>query len=245
MAGGTFTGEWDFITLVTLWNFYGLPALLVGVVIGVVFRRRSRSRADAILDSLRTVSLVGLIHYGLTARALIQLFQELLTLREMGIPESFFSLISWALASLVNPLLGRGLRRRRPRARQCALLWYGLLSFIAIAVVLWRRRYHVAIDPARWPDYLVGSGLPVFLLVVMLLPRIKRVFIAGAPAPPDEAKVPSDREQAPDRAPISTNSPPTSWCITSLLCLLLLIIVSSTLVLDVADWASRLVFETE
>jgi len=194
MAGGAELFEWDFIKLVTLWNLYGLPALLVVVAIGVLIRRGFRSSTAVILDGLRTVSLVGLIHYGLALRALVQLAQELLTLRAMGIPESFFNLISSIVAVLLNPYLGRGLRRRRPRARRLALVWYAFLSLIAVAVVFWRRRYHLAFDPARWPDYLVGHGLPFFLLAVMLLPRIKRVFAREAPAPRSVAGEPSDHE---------------------------------------------------
>jgi len=243
MAAGAEAIEWDFLTLVTLWNLYGLPVLLVIVAIAVVIRRRSRCSTTAGLDGLRTVHLISLIHYAQALRSLVQLLQELLKLRAMGIPESFATFVICVLAVLINPLLGFGLWQRRPRARRCAIAWYAFLSVIAIAVTLWRCRYHAAIDPARWPDDLVGSGLPLFLLVVMLLPRIKRVFAAKASSPRELDSESSDRELAPALAPTFSTARPPRWTIVSLLCLLLLIIVISTLVVDVADWADRLVFE--
>jgi len=243
MPAGAEPIEWDFLTLVTWWNLYGLPVLLVVVAITVVIRRRAQSRATAGLDGLQTVHLIGLIHYGLALRALVQLVQELLALRAMGIPESLPTLIICVLAVLINPLLGFALWRRRPRARRWAIAWYAFLSVIAIYVTLWRWRYHAEIDPARWPDDLAGSGLPLFLLVVMLLPRIKRVFAAKASSPPEPGGESSDGELAPNLAPTRAAPTPARWTIVSLLSLLLLIIVISTLVVAVADWASRLFFE--
>jgi hypothetical protein len=238
MAGGAEPIEWDFLTRLTVWNFYALPALLVVIAIAVKIRGRSRGAETIHPDRLRTVLLIGLIHYALGLRALVQLLQELLTLRAMGIPESFFNLVTCVFASVVNPLLGRGLRRRRPRARRFALVWYTLLSAFAIFVVFWRRRYHVAIDPVRWPDYVVSNGLPLFLLGVMLLPQTKRVFRAHAAAATDAAAEPAP-------APALSPAQPAAWGIISLVSLLLLVIVTSTLVADVADWISRVFFEGE
>jgi len=245
MAAGAVSIEWDFLTLVALWNIYGLPCMLVVVEIVVLIRRRSRSSTAVGLDGLRTVRLIGLIHYGLALRSLVQLIQELLTLRVMGVAESFPNMICWALAVLVNPFLGLALRRRRPRARRWAMAWYAFLSSIAIVVTLWRWRYHAAFDPARWPDDLVGQGLPLFLLGVMLLPRIKGVF-AAKPSPPREVDSElSGGEPASALTPTGSTSRPRAWTIVSMLCLLLLIIVISTLVVDAADWARRLVVESE
>jgi len=245
MPTGDDSIEWSFLTLVTLWNLYGLPLLLAVVAGAVVIRRRSTSRAAAGLDGLRTVRLIGLIHYALALRSLCQLTQELLTLRAMGIPESFANLITCALAVLVNPLLGLGLRHRPPRARRWAISWYAFLSLFAIGATLWLWRYHVEVDPARWPDHLVGYGLPLLLLGVMLLPRIKRVFAADAASRPEVGSEPGDRERVPALTPTLSAPTRARWTIVSLLCLLLLMIVISTLVVDVADWASRLVIESE
>jgi len=245
MAAGALSIEWDFLTLVMLWNIYGLPVLLVVVAIVVLIRRRSRSSTVVWLDGLRAVRLIGLIHYGLALRSLVQLIQELMTLRVMGVAESFANLICWALAVLVNPFLGLGLRRRRPRCRRWAMAWYAFLSLIAIVVTVWRWRYHAAFDPARWPDDLIGNGLPLFLLGVMLLPRIKRVFAAEVSSPREVDSEPSGREPAPALTKTLSTPAPAGWTIVSLLCLLLLIIVISTLVVDVVDWARRLVFEPE
>jgi len=245
MAAGADAIEWDFLTLVTLWNLYGLPVLLMVVTIAVVIRRRSQSPAAAGLDGLRTVHVICFIHGGLALRSLVQLTQELLALRAMGIPESLATLIICVLAVLINPLLGVGLWHRRPRARRWAIAWYAFLSAIAIYVTLWRWRYHAEVDPARWPDDLAGSGLPLFLLVVMLLPRIQRVFTAKASSPQEVESEPSGRERAPALTPTRSADTPARWTIVSLLSLLLLIIVISTLVVDAADWASRLFVEPE
>ncbi|MFI5459145.1 MAG: hypothetical protein ACHRXM_27265 [Isosphaerales bacterium] len=245
MAAGALSIEWDFLTLVTLWNVYGLPVSLVVVAIVVLIGRRSRSATAVWLDGLRTVRLIGLIHYALALRAVVQLVQELLTMRVMGVAESFANLICWAVAVLVNPFLGLGLWRRRPRARRWAMAWYAFLSLIAIAVTLWRWRYHAVFDPARWPDDLVGNGLPLFLLGVMLLPRIKRVFAAKASPPRDVDGELSGGGPASALTPSVSTPAPAAWTIVSLLCLLLLLIVISTLVVDLADWARRLVVESE
>ena len=236
---------WDFLTLVTLWNLYGLPLLLAVVAIGVVIRRHLTSSNAAGLDGWRSVRLIGSIHYALALRSLCQLMQELLTLRAMGIPESFASLITCALSAAVNPLLGLGLRHRPPRARRWAISWYAFLSFFAIMATLWLLRYHVEIDPARWPDHLVGYGLPLLLLAVMLLPRIKRAFALESAPRRDVGSEPGDPERTPATAQMLSTSTPARWTIASLLCLLLLIVVISTLIVDLADWAGRLVSRSD
>jgi hypothetical protein len=245
MAAGTNSIEWDFLTLLTLWNFYGLPILLAVVAIAVKFRSPSRAAGTVGFDALRTILLIGLIHYAQALRALVQLVQELLTMRAMGIPESFFNLVTCVFAVVVNPLLGRGLRRRRPRARRWAMAWYVFLSSFAIFVVFWRRRYHVAVDPTRWPDYLVSNGLPWFLLGVMHLPRIKRVFAAGRSEPLGDAGEAAGSTALPGVETTASSPPPAHWGVVSLASLLLLVIVASTLVVDVADWVSRLFLESE
>jgi hypothetical protein len=246
MAEGGDAIEWDFVTLVTLWNFYGLPVLLVAFAIADLFRRsRSRDAMSVRFDGLRSVSLIGLIHYALGVRALVHLAQELLTLRAMGIPESFFNLVTWSFSSVVNPLLGLGLGRRRPGARRWAIAWYVLLSAFGIFVVFWRRRYHVAVDPGRWPEYLIANALPLFLLGAMFVPRVKRVFDRVKPPKYQPITEETDGELPPGRALNSSSSDRSDWGILSLLCLLLQVIVLSTVIVDVADWGSRVLFEQE
>src|SRR5260370_29139341 len=104
--------EWDFLTLAAWWNLYGLPVLLLAIAtVTILARRRRGPAALASLDGNSTVRRVGLIHYAMALRALIQLVQELLALRIMGIPQSFpvFGLIPPAIALLLNPLFGLGL----------------------------------------------------------------------------------------------------------------------------------------
>ena len=98
--------EWDFITLVAWWNLYGLPVLLVVVAIAVLIRSRSRPATTPRQDSSRIVRRIGLIHCALAIQALIFLVQELLTMRTMGIPESFISPIAGLIDTVVNPVLG-------------------------------------------------------------------------------------------------------------------------------------------
>jgi hypothetical protein len=182
------------------------------------------------------VRRIGLIHYGLALRALIFLVQELLTMRTMGIPESPVILIPSVIGVVINPLLGLGLRRRPPRSwtRWCAIAWYTFLSFLAIYATYWLWRNKAAVDPARWPDNLVWLGLPVFLWVVMLLPRTGRAF--GAKADTGSTTNPSDQELA-----SGPGSPGWPW--VSLSALLFLIVLSSTVAVEAVDWVHRLVTE--
>ncbi len=237
--------EWDFLTLVTLWNLYGLPLLLAVVAIGVLIRRHLTSSATAGLDGPRTVRLIALIQFALALRSWFQLTQELVTMRTMGVTESFASIITYTVGSFVNPLLALGLRHRPPRGRRWAISWYAFWSLIAVKAMHWRWRFSVQIDPARWPDDLVGYGLPLLLLGVMLMPRIKRVFAAEPASPPAVGSQPADADRVPAAIQnLSTTTRPR-WTIVSLVCLLLLIVLISTLVVDVTDWVRRLIFEPE
>jgi hypothetical protein len=223
-----------FLTVVTWWNLYGLPALLavVAVVVVVVLARRharAAKIAGLVDDGTLAVRRLGLIHYGLALRAGIFLVQELLTMRTMGIPESLVTLVLSAVAVVINPLLGFGLRRRPPRTRtrRWAIAWYTFSSLIASYTTYWLWQYHAAVDLARWPDNLVSLGLPVFLWVVMLLPRTRRAF-----APATESTNPSDREPS-----------LPGWPWLSLPALLILIVLSSTVAVDAVDWAFRMATE--
>ena len=231
--------EWDFVTVVECWNLYGLPVLLALVAIAVLVRRRSRPEPSGLSDSQRIVRRIGLIHCVLAAQALIVLVQALLTMRTMGIPESFVSPIAGLLETLVNPVLAIGLLRRRSLTRRLAIVWYAIRSLLGILIIAWRWYYQVPIDLATWPELLVSRIMPLFLFVVMLLPRIKRVFVKGAKPGPLTAQT-SDTELAPPLA-----ESPIGWPVVSLATLLLLIVAGSNLVVDTADWGYRLAFESE
>ncbi len=190
-------------------------------------------------DSSRIVRRIGLIHCALSIQALIFLAQALLTMRTMGIPESFVSPIAGLLDTMVNPVLAIGLLRRRSLTRRLAIVWYAIRSLLGILIIAWRWYYQVPFDLATWPELLVSRIMPLFLFLVMLLPRIKRVFVKGAKPGPMAAQT-SETELAPPLA-----EAPIGWPVVSLATLLLLIVAGSNLVVDAADWGYRLAFESE
>ena len=122
------------------------------------------------------VRIVALIHLSLGLHGAIRLVQELLTMRVMGVTESFANFVVELISVIVNPLLAIGFWRARPMARYWAIAWYVFLSAIAVFVAHWYWRYHVPVEPRSWPNHLAGKVMPLFLLVVMFLPRVKRVF---------------------------------------------------------------------
>ena len=114
MPEGNEAVEWDFLTFVTGWNLYALPVLLLvtGGFIFVKNRRWATSDARAIdFDSRRLVRIVALIHLSLGLHGIIRLVQELLTMRVMGVTESFANFIVEMLSAVVNPLLAIGFWR--------------------------------------------------------------------------------------------------------------------------------------
>jgi hypothetical protein len=240
MTEGDGSFEWDFLKLVALWNLYALPVLL-GLVVARAFIRTRSTHDGSRSDAIATVRQIGMIHYVMGARALIQLAQELITLRAMGIPQSnpITGFIFPGLSVLVNPLLGRGLRRLHRGSRRWAIVWYVLWSFFAVWAAYWMWHYRAAVVLSDWPDHVAGKAMPILLLFIMALPRTRRAF----------------REQ---KATTTTPEPGTSnggvaqagvradadgGLLVSLLVLLLLVVACSTLVVDAADWIQRLVFE--
>jgi hypothetical protein len=230
---------WDFLTVIDGWILYGLPILLVVAAAVTLRYGRSHAKANASSDSLRTVRRIGLIHCALAAQSLIFLAQELLTMRTMGIPESHISLVVGSITTVMNTVLAFGLLHLSPIARRLALFWYALLSLISLLAIAWLYYYRVGIDPMKWPEQVVSKILPLFLLVVMLLPRAKQVFANRARLAPATAE-PSDRDGA---AALAEGS--VGWRIISLAALLFLIVVCSNLVVDAADWGYRLAFVSE
>jgi hypothetical protein len=231
--------EWDFVTLVAWWNLYGLPVLLSLVAIGVLIRARSRPATTTSRDSSQIVSRIGLIHCALAIQALILLVQALLTMGAMGIPESFVSPVAGLIDTVVNPVLAIGLLRRSSLTRRLAIAWYAVRSLLGILVIAWRWYYQVPFDLATWPELAVSRVMPLLLLTLMLLPRIKRVFVKEA-----MPELPNDGTSHPELASPLVDAP-VSWPIASLATLLLLIVVYSNVVVDAADWGYRLAFEAE
>jgi hypothetical protein len=229
--------EWDFLTLAAWWNLCGLPLCLAAVAVTVVVRNRWTGGITPAVDGARAVAFIGCIHFTLALRGLIQLVQELLTLRVMGIPQSFpiVGLVAPALAVVVDPLLGLGLLRRRPVARWCAIAWYALWSALTIYVGYWMWRHSVRVDPASWPDQVVSKGLTMYLLVVVFVPRVRHVFVTKRLL----AATRNDTGASASAAPASR----PAWPAVSLPTFLVLIIVLSTVVVDATDWAIRLATE--
>ncbi len=212
------TIEWDFITLVAWWNLYGLPVLLALVAIAALIRSRSRPATTDGQDGSQIVRRIGLIHCALAIQALIFLVQALLTMRTMGIPESFVSPIAGLIDTVVNPVLAIGLLRRRSSSRRLAIVWYAIRSLLGILIIAWRWYYQVPFDLATWPELAVSRIMPLVLFVIMLLPWIKRVFVKEtlSKRPKDEPSDPrgssSTRENTNRRAGRFTADPFVSDC---------------------------------
>jgi hypothetical protein len=237
MPEGDGASLWDFLTLATLWSLYGLPLLLLatGAFILVKKRRLDRSNlAEVAGDGRRVVRIVALIHLGLGLHGAVLLVQELLKLRVMGVPESFATLVIETLAVIVNPPLALGLWLARRGARWSAIAWYLFLAVLGVVVARWLWHYGVAIEPRSWPNHLAGKLMPFFLLVVMFLPRVKRVF-----ARPKKKTISEVALEAIEPGPEKMER----WSIVSLICLLFLIVVVSNFAVDAADWIERSVSE--
>ncbi len=231
------SSAWDFLTLATWWSLYGLPILLLatGTFILVKKRRLDRSNlANVALDGRRVIRIVALIHLVLGLHGAILLVQELLTFRVMGVSESFATLITETLHVIINPPLALGLWLARPWARRLAIAWYLFLAVLGVMVANWMWRYHVAVEPRSWPNHLAGKVMPWFLIVVMFLPRVKRVF-----ARPKKATVTEVGSVADEPSP----EPSGRWSILSLIALIFLVVVISNFAVDTADWIERSVAE--
>jgi hypothetical protein len=239
--------EWDFLTLMSWWNLYCLPAVLVAaaaLVFGRPVLRGLQVKTDARLDGMRIVRLAALIHLGLAIRSSIALAQQLLTFREMGVAESFASLVLAVLGVLVNPALAIGFWRRRPAAWWFAIAWYAFLTVIAILVIRWLLDYSVPFDPAWWPYHAAGKVLPLFLLFVMFLPRTRQAF--AKKTKPDNKRIERDEELARVDAATPEERPGAPrWSLISVLTLWFLIVVVSTVAVESAEWIDRLVWPPE
>ena len=130
------------------------------------------------------------------------------------------------IAIPVNLAIGHGLWRLRRWGRRVAIPWDALVAIITALVAAWQWKYRASARLDQWPDYLVSDVLPWFLLVVMLLPGTRLLFAGPRSA------------AAPGRQLLPAGG--RRWLsVVSLAALLLLIVVISTLVVDVADWVVR------
>ena len=164
-----------------------------------MIRVRARQEPALPLDSSRTVSLDRLIHCVLAVQALIFLAQELLTIRIMGIPESHISLVvgsitRWSTRCWRWPDAPDFVRPPPGDCLVCASVGLGDRGH-GLAVVLSRR-----LRSGRWPELIASRFMPLFLLVVMLLPRIKRVFAKACESSRRSRQPPSEtgRRRGPD-----------------------------------------------
>jgi hypothetical protein len=211
--------SWDLLFLIDCWNLYALPTILVVTAIVVILRQSRRTSGAG--SSRRIVDRLGLIHYLLSLSFLIAIAQEWLSGGATG-PQILLikSLYAPLLSVVVNALLGFGLRRLSRRARLAAILWNAVWTLIALISMTWRVYYHATIDPARWPDDIfVAKLLPMLLFILLLLPPVKRVFDRSSP-----------------------DDDPRENVVISLLALVALIILASTLTIDIADWTFRVAF---
>ena len=74
MPDGDGPSAWDFLTLITWWNLYALPALLVAAAVFAFVKHRwpgNQKSADIELDGRRLVRIAAIIHLvvGIHARA--------------------------------------------------------------------------------------------------------------------------------------------------------------------------------
>ena len=235
------TGTWDVITLIAWWNLYGLPVLLFLVATAVMIRRlrqgsnateglRLDSRGDSSREPLRaTIRLIALIHLGLAIRAGIGLVQELLSLREQGIPQSnpVTGFIIPVISIPANLAIGHGLWRIRPWGRRVAIGWDLVVVVVTALVLAWQVKHGATVWLDQWPDYLIFAGLPWFLLVVMLLPGTRALFSLTQSGTIRGTKAGGE--------PI----PPRSFDVLWLMSLLLLIVLLSTTLMDASDWLVR------
>jgi hypothetical protein len=236
--------SWDFLTLVAGWNLFGLPAALVVLALVALiprFRRLPLALASEVSETLqsiggkwriRTIQTVALIHLGLGLRAGIGLAQELFTLREQGILQSFpvTGLFIPAISVITNLAIGHGLWRQRLWALRLAIAWDAVSSVASAFVAFWQWKYRSAVRIDQWPDYFVADILPWFLLVLMLLPGTWSLF---------------RRRQDSRRVGASAEEPcgkQAQWLVW-LLALLCLVIVGSTLLVDAAGWLIRVLGE--
>ena len=159
---------------VGLWNLLGVPALLACVVIIGLRRGGDRSWADR----RHVVRLLGLMHYGFALWSLTVVVAEVWAYRTMGVfPSNPATGLHGSLLTIALDVpIGLGLRRYWRIARWAAVVLAGLRLVIAGMVVWYIGKFGVVFDMYEWPRFAVARVLPLFMLVVLLLPGTARVF---------------------------------------------------------------------
>src|SRR5262249_5906328 len=161
--------EWDFLSLVSAWNVFGLPALLGLVALGLLIRGRidrpkglkpgafDGSRLGLPYSRFVAIRTIALLHLGLAIRAGIGLIQELLTLRFQGIPQStpLTGILIPSIAIPANLAIGHGLWRLRLWGRRAAIGWDVLVAIVTAPVAAWQWKHGAVVRLDQWPDYLV------------------------------------------------------------------------------------------
>jgi hypothetical protein len=218
-----------------------LPALLLAAAAFIALRnqrfgRKTSPGIDVDQGGRSLVKILAVLHLGITFQAVVRLTQELLTMQEMGVTESFGTFIGQTISVVVNPFLALGFWRRWRAARWIAISWYLLLSTLGAIVTVFILRFPARLDPLWWADYFAGRLMPFFLLFAMFLPRVKRVFSRGH-VEADSQIAGSPDELEPPRRP--------RWSIITTLMLLCLIVVFSNLAVDIADWVERSITATD
>lgn len=230
----------DTIGLIESFNLFILPPLVAVVVFGGIFRGRratedpsvSPGEAEATraerLDRERTVRWIGLLNYGLALRAIVAVIPEFQTYFATG---SFWSFAVTAvgvpmIVGVVNVIIALGLRRLHAWARWMEVVWNLLTLAVMLPLTAWRWRYGAVVEPSEWPEIVVWNVLPIFLVVVMVLPGTDRVVSA--------------KHRALVVATPGVSGGPARRTVISSLTLGFLVILGSVVILNAVDWAVRI-----
>jgi hypothetical protein len=232
----------DILDVIEAVDLYVLPPAAVAVVLGALIRGgRAPIPADAgedearrldRLDRERAVRRIGLLNYGLALRSLSIAVPEVQSYFALG-GFRLFPVVDIALPvvfAVVNLGIGLGLRRLRLGARWAEVAWNGLVAAIALMWSAWVWGHGGFIDWRNWPDFTVSRVLPVFLVVVMFLPRTAAVVSA-------------EHRALIARTLQVGGRPPTRRSIVGAFSLGFLVIVGTVVVLNVLDWVFRVRFE--
>ena len=203
------------LAVVSAWNVFGLPALLMVVA--------AWSWRSNLVHGGRgaTVRRLGLVHYGLALWTAAWLAGELRSYAgQGGFPANpWVTALPWvSFGAACDLAVGFGLRGLRRGARPAAValaLWRTALDILVTAVAM---QHGATIDWTEWPRLAVSYVLAPFLLVVLLLPRTARAF----------------RERD-----IPTDPPPTPDTALGLVARLMAVVVGSVALTDALDTALR------
>ena len=160
--------------LVSAWNCFGLPALLV--VYSILALRRPEPVSWA--DRRHSVRFIGLIHYGLALWSITAVGSALWSARVMEAvaAQVVLSEVAPAIPIAFDLPLGFGLTHLNRWARWVSLpVWLLRTAFAAwMGSLAWR--YGAAFDWTEWPSAFAGRVMPFIVLVVLLFPGTARAL---------------------------------------------------------------------